>query len=310
MADVLVVGQLARDLVLQVDEMPGPQGSVAVRGRREMLGGKGANQAVALTQLGRTAGLIAVVGDDAAGGWLVRQARQDDIDVGSVVERPGTPSGLIVDIVTPDGRWRYLEDLPEPVLLTGSDVAAAADRLPGARAMLVQLQQPSEAAWMAADLARTAGLLVVLDGAPAQDDRQQDILAAADVLRADAREAPALSGASVDTVDDALRAGRELLRRGPRFVAFAAGEIGNVFVWADGHLCLPLVADEVVDTTGAGDAFTAALTVAMLAGESPAAAARYASAAAAATVGHPGGRPALSADALRPYLARLQQTAG
>lgn len=302
-----MAGQLARDLVLQVDEVPGPHGSVPVRRRREMLGGKGANQAVALTQLGLTAGLIAVVGDDATGGWLLQQARRDGIDVDSVVERCGTSSGLVVDIVTEDGRWRYLEDLPEALLLTGSDVVAAAEQVPEARAMLVQLQQPSEAAWTAARLARTAGLLVVLDGAPAQDDRVDAILAAADVIRADAQETTALCGTSIDSVDDALRAGEDLLCRGPRLVALAISEIGNIMVWPDGHLCLPLVADEVVDTTGAGDAFTAALAVALLRGASPASAARYASAAAAATVGHPGGRPDLSVDALRPYLARLER---
>jgi sugar/nucleoside kinase (ribokinase family) len=62
-ADVIVAGQIARDLVLVVDDVPGAGQSAAVRQRREMLGGKGANQAVALAQLGMRVALLGVVGD-------------------------------------------------------------------------------------------------------------------------------------------------------------------------------------------------------------------------------------------------------
>ena len=303
--DAMVVGQIARDLVLAVDEVPGPHDTRPVRSRLEMLGGKGANQAVALTQLGVTAGVCGVVGDDDTGTWLIAQARRDGIDVSQVVRRAGTRTGLIVDVLTPDGQWRYLEDLPEPVLLTGADITAAVAAIAATRAVLVQLQQPSTAALPAAETARRAGALVVLDGAPADDERREAILATADVIRADDREAAALTGTPVDSVDDAIRAGQKVLERGPRLVALAVPQTGNVFVWPDGYLCLPLPADRVVDTTGAGDAFTAALVAALLHGEPPSVAARYATAAASVAVGYPGGRPHLSAAAMRPYLRHL-----
>jgi ribokinase len=303
--NAVVVGQIARDLVLSVDEVPGPHDTRPVRSRREMLGGKGANQAVALTQLGVAAAVCGVVGDDDAGAWLIGQAGRDGIDVSPVVRRRGTRTGLIVDIVTPDGQWRYLEDLPEPVLLTEADIDRAAAAMCSARAVLVQLQQPSAAALAAVRAARPAGALVVLDGAPVADERRTAILAAADIIRADDREAAALTGTRVDTVQDAIRAGKELLGRGVRLVALAVPQAGNVFVWPDGQLCLPLLAERVVDTTGAGDALIAALVAALLRGDRAAAAARYASAAACVNVGHPGGRPQLTAAAMRHYLARL-----
>jgi ribokinase len=303
--DAVVVGQIARDLVLTVDELPGPHGTTPVRRRREMLGGKGANQAVALTQLAVAPAVCGVVGDDEAAGWLLAQALSDGIDVSHVVHRPGTRTGLIVDVVTPDGQWRYLEDLPEPVLLTEADVDHAAAAISAARAVLVQLQQPSPAALAAARYARRAGALVVLDGAPADDDRRAAILATADVIRADDRETAALTGSRIDTVDDAVRAGKALLGRPTRLVVLAVPGVGNVFVWPDGQLCLPLLATRVVDTTGAGDAFTAALVARLLRGDPPPVAGRYAVAAASVTVGYPGGRPQLGADAMRPYLAQL-----
>jgi sugar/nucleoside kinase (ribokinase family) len=76
-ADVVVAGQLARDLVLMVNDVPEAGQSRPVRERREMLGGKGANQAVAVAQLGLRPALIAVAGDDEAGSRLLEQARRD-----------------------------------------------------------------------------------------------------------------------------------------------------------------------------------------------------------------------------------------
>jgi ribokinase len=304
--EALVVGQVARDLVLTVDRVPGPHDTTPVRSRREMLGGKGANQGVALSQLGISTGLCGVVGDDDTADSLLEQAHSSGLDTGHVVRRAGTRSALIVDLVTPDGQWRYLEDIPGPVLLTEADVTQAAGALSAARAVFIQLQQPSPAALAAGRIADRAGALVVLDGAPADDPRREPILATADVIRADEREGSALTGVRLAGVDDAVAAGRRLLAYGPRLVALAVPDVGNVFVWPGGQVCLPLLATHVVDTTGAGDAFIAGLAAALLRGQPPVVAAKHATAAASASVGHPGGRPDLSPDAIRPYLARLE----
>ena len=220
MADVVVAGQIARDLVLVVDGIPDPGSGAAVRERREQLGGKGANQAVALAQLGLRPALLGAVGDDPAGRALLRQAERDGIDVSAVARRAGTASGLITDLVDRQGRWRYLEDLPPAVLLTEADVAAAAGLIGSARWVSVQLQQPPAAALAAARLGREAGARVVLDGAPEDQQTTDPLLAAAGVLRADAREAELLTGTRLDSPDAALRTAASLLRRGPSLVAW------------------------------------------------------------------------------------------
>ncbi|MEN3609436.1 PfkB family carbohydrate kinase [Plantactinospora sp. ZYX-F-223] len=311
---VLVVGQLARDLVLVVDRVP-PAGSAAdVRCRREMLGGKGANQAVALAQLGARPILLALAGDDRVGTDLLTQARRDGVDVSRVRRRVGADTGLIVEALDAEGGWRYLQHLPDDMLLTEADVREAAEAFT-ADGVLVQLQQPPPAALAAARLAREAGRLLVLDGAPADDEHRQPLLAAADVLRADDRETELLTGASADDPDRVRAAAERLLRAGPGLVVLGLGPAGNLFVWDDrrrgrGHLLVPLSEEKVVDTTGAGDALTAALTVALLRGDPPPDAARYAVAAAGASVGHPGGRPALGGAAVRKRLADLAPESG
>jgi ribokinase len=236
---------------------------------------------------------VGVVGDDAEADRVLERARADGIDVRPVIRRADTRTGLIVDVVDADARWRYLEDLPAAVLLTEADIAASAETLTAALAVTLQLQQPTGAVAAAARIARSAGRLVVLDGAPADADAADGLLACADVVRADAKEAELFVGRSVTDAEEGLRAGRLLLDKGPRLVALAVAEVGNVFVWPDGELVVPLADVPVVDTTGAGDAFTAALTLALVRGSGPTDAAHMASAAAAATVGHAGGRPRL-----------------
>lgn len=294
-----MVGQLARDLVLTVDRMPAPGTAADATGRREQLGGKGANQAVALSQLGVRPTLVAVAGDDVIGDVLLDQARRDGIDVSTVVRRRGVLTGLIVELLEANARWRYVQDLP---LLTEQDVRGAAVAIARSDAVLVQLQQPAAAALAAARIGHDAGRLVVLDGAPA-DERRAELLAVADVVRADEREAELLLGEP----SSVRRVAAELLDAGPRLIAVALPEGGNLFVWGDGHVLVPLTDDDVVDTTGAGDALVAALTDALLRGEDYPDAACWAVAAAGATVGYPSGRPALSEAALRDRAAALRK---
>jgi ribokinase len=269
-----VIGQLARDLVLTVDQLPEPSSSAAAGSRHEQLGGKGANQAVALAQLGVRPSLVAVAGDDVIGDVLLDQARRDGIDVRPVVRRSGALTGLIVEILEPDGSYRYLEDLPPAMLLGEDDVLRASKVIASSDAVLVQLQQPEAATLAAARIGHEAGKLVMLDG----EIKNKELLRYADVVRADEQESAGLDEGVLDY--------------GPKLLALAQ-EDGNLFVWRGGQVKVPLGDVKVVDTTGGGDAFVAGLTAALLAGDSYEQAARKATAASGATVGHVSGRPEL-----------------
>ncbi|MFI7483007.1 PfkB family carbohydrate kinase [Kocuria sp. M1R5S2] len=309
MSAVAVVGQVGRDLVLTVDELPGAGGAAGVRERRELLGGKGANQAVACRQLGTEVALVGVVGADAAGEDVLAQAVRDGIDVSGVVRRPGASTALLVDLVGPPGVRRLLEDVAEDVLLRPEDVRAAAPRLRAADAVLVQLQQPGPAVTEALAHARAGGALTVTDGAPADAGVRRRVLESAAVVRADAQEAEALLGRVPHGVGGTVRAAGSLVEEGPRVVALAAGD-ADVVAWAGGHVVLPHLGTDIVDRTGAGDAFVAALSVALLQGESPETAGWWAAAAAAELVARAGGRPDLAPDRLRAAVRRARGARG
>jgi ribokinase len=288
---VVAVGQIARDVVLRVEAVPEQGRSAAVTERLEMLGGKGANQAVGMAQLGLDVSLIAAVGDDEAGGRLLEQAAADGIDTSGVTRRAGAPTALIVSLVEAGG-WRYLEHIPPAVLITPGDIQRAAPAFRDAGTVVIQLQQPAQTALAAAALGRQRGCRVVLDGAPPQEYRER-LLATSDVVRADAREARLLTGRPIRNGDEAIAAGREILRQGPTLAALAAGQDGNAVVWPGGSLVIPLADGPVIDTTGAGDAFIAALVAGLAHGLDPAESGQKAAAAAARTVRHLGGRPRL-----------------
>ena len=289
---VVVVGQAGRDLVLQVDELPEAGGATPVRQRVEVLGGKGANQAVALAQLGLPVFLVAVLGQDAAGADAAAQARRDGIDVSAVVHRGRT--ALLVDVVEQDGTRRLLEYVPQESRLLEQDVVAAGESIGAAVVVQLQLQQPAVVLREALRLIRPDAL-VVLDGAPDDPTAGAALLARADVLRADAQEAEMVAGRPVTGVADA----RLLLELGPALVAVGLPGGGDLLVWTQGQLELPPGAETVVDATGGGDSFTAGLIAALSSGAGPEQAGRVAARAAASTVRRLGGRPGLRPDVLR-----------
>jgi ribokinase len=239
MADVVVLGQVGRDLVLRVAALPDAGSSATVGDRRELLGGKGANQAVALAQLGVPVALVGVVGDDRPGADALAQAAADGVDVSGVVRRPGAATALLVDVVEDGGRRRLLEHVPVDVLLTPEDVAAAADRLGAARVVSLQLQQPGPALRAALDRAPEGALVVATEGQAAWSD--------GDVL------VPRLGGDPVDPTgagDAYIATLLAVLLNGaaPEDAAWAASAVASLTVVRAGgrpHLCPDALRDVV-----------------------------------------------------------------
>lgn len=307
MTTVAVVGQIGRDLVLSIDDLPPAGGSAMMRRRQELLGGKGANQAVACRQLGCQVHLLSVVGTDRAGDEILAQAAHDGIDVSGVLRRDAVPTALLVDVVGPRGTRRLLEDVAPGALLGPDDVRARRDLLQRADAVLVQLQQPGPATAAALEEAAAGGALTVADGAPADDELRRCVLEHAVVVRADATETKALAGWAPADAEDTARAARSLLDEGPRVVALATRTGEDVVAWPGGHVVIPHLGDDVVDPTGGGDAFIATLTTALLRGQTPETAGWWAAAASAQVVGTAGGRPDLKLPRLRAGALRARR---
>ena len=288
---VVVIGQIGRDVVMRVDELPAAGGTASGGERREMMGGKGANQAVGLAQLWVPTALIGVVGEDIQGAALLRQATRDGIDVFCVARRG--PTALLLDVVDGGATRLLVEDVPDTSLVTIDDLDRCSTLFRTADVVSIQSQQPAATVLAAARHASRLGARVMVDGAPDTDDLD-GLLASVDVLRADATEAELIGGTAVRTVDDATKVGEQLLGRGPDLVALAVPDVGDLLVWDGDSELFPHADVSVIDRTGAGDAFMAGLVTALRRGDDPRRAGELASSAAASTVRRLGGRPDLS----------------
>lgn len=290
---VVVIGHAARDLVLRSDGMPDAGGSTTVEERIERLGGKGANIAVGIRQLHPDAPvrLVAALGTDDAGDAAHAEAVEAGIDVTHVARRGRT--ALLVDLVTADGERRLFEDATEESFVTVDDVAGAAEALRGADVVVLQLQQPGDALVEAARLAHAGGARIVIDGA-IEGDARDALLELATIVRADAQEAPLLTGVEIEGRADAERAAADLLERGAQLVALSVPDAGDLVAWPGGSQLHPHGEERIVDPTGAGDAFVAGLVTGLLRGDDPERIGQLAAAAAAATVQRLGGHPELA----------------
>jgi ribokinase len=245
--DVLVVGSLNLDLVASAPRIPSPGETVLGHDFAQHAGGKGLNQAVAAARSGASTAMIGAVGDDEAGAWLRSIMDDDGIDHASVRTTPGVPTGRAV--ITVDDRGEN-----SIVVVPGANRSVGPGGLPSSRVLLAQLEVPLDVVVDAVQLARSAGTTTVLNPAPATD-LPDELLSACDVVVPNEHEVELLGGAA------------ELLRRGATTVVVTRGAAGVDVLTAAGAEHHDAIAVDVVDTTGAGDAFCGALAARLAAGE-------------------------------------------
>ena len=292
---VAVVGSVNLDLSWQVERLPVAGETVLSSGQARGLGGKGANAAVAAAALGVPAALVAAVGQDDAGRWLLDAVRARGVAAQRIDRVPGA-SGHALVVVDSGGENQIVVAPGANSKLTGETAGAAVAAL---RPRVVASQQEVPAGTVAAAMraGRAAGATTVLNAAPARPV-SAEVLADVDVLVVNAGEATALAGPS-----DPAAAAALLLGAGPRAVLVSLGARGALLARPGGTLRVPvdealreLGPVQVVDTTGAGDVMTGALCAALAVGHPLPAATRLAVLAATWSVGHRGVRAPSAAD--------------
>ncbi|GAA5054450.1 ribokinase [Streptomyces similanensis] len=270
--DLLVVGSANADLVIGVQRRPAAGETVLGSDLATHPGGKGANQAVAAARLGARTALLARVGDDAHGRLLLEAQRAAGVDPAGVLVG-GAPTGVALITVDPSGDNSIVVSPGANGRLTPEDARAAAGLIGSARVVSAQLEVPLETV-VEAVRHLAEGSRFVLNPSPPRE-LPQELLAACDPLIVNEHEAKVILGGD-EAGDDPEDWARALLARGPRSVVVTLGAEGALVASADGAVRVPSVKVDAVDTTGAGDAFTAALAWRLGAGASLAEAAAYA----------------------------------
>ncbi|WP_407676022.1 PfkB family carbohydrate kinase [Phycicoccus flavus] len=244
---VLVLGSLNVDLVTRVERHPRPGETVAGEGLARLAGGKGANQAVAAAAAGGSVTMVGCVGDDAEGDAYRSRLEARGVDVSRLRAVDGTPTGTALVQVSDAGENTIVVVPGANAEPDEREVAAVDDLGPG-DVLLLQLEVPRTVVCVAARRAAGRGARVVLNIAP-YAALPPDVVALADPLVANEHEMQALAESGS--------------RPASLLVTFGA----NGATW-DGvtRPAVSVDAGDVVDTTGAGDAFCGALAAALAGG--------------------------------------------
>jgi ribokinase len=301
--EVIVVGSLHFDVIVTAPRLPWPGETLAGTDMALACGGKGGNQAVAAAQHGVRVAMVGCVGRDDFGRRLRRHLQDAGVET-QLLRIVEAASGASVAIADPGGEYRAIIVSGANRHLGEADIAAAGPVIEGARVLLLQNEVPEMANLSAARRAAASGVKVMLNAAPARP-LPEDLLAAIDVLVVNAIEAEMLGAGAVATLAQAARAARALAGRVKAAVVTAGGAGVAVQTGEEGFTLSPHPV-AVAGTHGAGDTFAGALAARLARGDSLAAAARYANAAAALAVA----TPAPDRARLRPEdVARLIGTA-
>ena len=292
MAEVFVVGSINQDFVLKVERRPQPGETVTDAELSTHHGGKGANQAAAAARLGASVAMLGRVGDDEFGGPQIRNLRERGVDTSLIEHLPGWKTGSAFITVTPDGENTITVAPGANRGLTDEDIEAATDAIGEAKVLVAQMEVSPETVMRAVEVAARLGIRALVNLAPPFEVPRR-LLEKLDPLIVNEHEAAFLLEEKVEGVEAALSAAVKLLDLGPRSAVITLGASGAVFADRKSSGRLPAPEAQVVDTTGAGDAFVGALAVRLARGDSLEEAVAYAVRAGAAAVAKEGAQGSL-----------------
>jgi ribokinase len=292
------------DLVTRVERLPNPGETVLGRGFARHPGGKGLNQAVAAARLGAEVLMFGRVGQDEFGEELLSVARENGVDV-SFVEKVPAQTGTSTILVDLRGENMIAYAPGANALVDNAYLERVLPTLSGADALLLQLEIPLPTVVQALTRLPADRPVVLFNPSPAQDLRDFP-WGRVDVLIPNAQEFRVLVGWSGEP-EELARLGKRLLARGVKAVVVTAGADGAYLAEAEGVTHFPALPVTVVDATGAGDAFCAALAVKLGSGRGLYEAIGFANAAAALTTTRSGAVPSLpTATEVQAFLSRFR----
>ncbi len=287
---ILVAGSINTDLVVRTRRAPEAGETVTGTSFSTFGGGKGANQAVAAARAGGNVAMLSGVGDDDFGRQRLIDLEAESVTISTVLTTELASSGVALITVEESGQNR-IAYVPGAGWEVSPEHALAALDEWNPTIVLSTLELRHHSLEMLYRAARERNLTIVCNGTPEPTDGR-DLVAMSDVLIVNEQEA--LELAESNEVGNWERVAGRLSELGPSTVILTLGSAGAL-VWQNGQATIvPTIAVEVVDTTGAGDAFCGAFTAFLAAGTSPTDAAAKAVVAGSLAVTRAGAQPSIA----------------
>ena len=290
MPNILIISSANMDFVMPLSSLPTRGQTIIETGAYHYVpGGKGANSAVAVARLGGHCTFCAKLGQDDNGDALAALYEREGIDCRALCRSKDTPTGLAAILVEADGSNRIVVYPGANMTLTEQDIDRALDLNPDA--LYLQLEIPHAAVLYAAKSAATRGIPIFVDAGPADKAFPLEELPSLVLFSPNETEAEIFTGISPESEDAALACAKVLSNCVcAQYIVLKLGGRG-AYLYDTDHRAgtlIPALPVKVVDTTAAGDAFTAALTLSYLQTSDMAEAVRYGNAVGALTVSRAG----------------------
>lgn len=304
---ICVVGSSNIDLVSYAPRLP-KLGETLTGTRFQMgFGGKGANQAVMAAKLGAEVAMITKLGNDIFGKDTFKNYETLGFDTSHVLFANEASTGVApiwVDGATGNNAIIIIPGAND--LLTPADVEAMRDAITRAQILVCQWEVPLETTLTALRIGRAAGVTTIFNPAPARAELPPEAYQLSDIFCPNESETELLTGQPVAGQAQVEAAAHTLLARGAGQVIITLGERGSLLVTATGAQYVPAPQVNVVDTTGAGDAFVGSLAYFLAAGAPLVEAMQRANQIAARSVQRPGTQSSFpSAAELPPALLQI-----
>ena len=261
MKNICVIGSLNMDLVVNVDTMPKPGQTIIGSNFKEVPGGKGANQAVAMARLNGNVSMIGKVGEDGFGQTLINSLKNDKVDTTYIQTSKGATGVALITVdknaqnsivVSPGANFEVKED----------DIDNNIEAIKNSDIVVLQLETPLNTIKYALNKAKELNKYTILNPAPAVklDD---EIIKNVDLLTPNETELEIISGVSIESEEDIQKAAQIMIEKGVKELIVTLGSKGSLYINKEKSMFKKAYKVEAVDTTAAGDSYTGALAVAL-----------------------------------------------
>lgn len=276
MSKILVIGSLNIDMVMRVDHMPAAGETILCDGMKLVAGGKGANQACAAGRLGTDVTMLGAIGNDSHGEMQRDSLQRSGVDVSGLITKESVSTGTAFITVNKEGNNSIVVVQGANAQFTPEDIEGHRHLIEECEIVILQLEIPMDTVLYAVKLARTLGKTVILDPAPVPEHFPEELYQYVDIIKPNESELSRLTGIA-DAQNHLEEAVQIVKDHGVKNVLVTLGGDG-VYLDTENEppIHIPAKKVEVVDTTAAGDSFTAALAAMLLEGKTLKEAAEFA----------------------------------
>ncbi|XVF18316.1 hypothetical protein REPUB_Repub11eG0011000 [Reevesia pubescens] len=297
LAPLVVVGSANADIYVEIDRLPNEGETISAKNGQTLAGGKGANQATCGARLSYPTYFVGQVGDDAHGKLITEALGNGGVRLEYLKSLGGSvPTGHAVVMLQSDGQNSI-------IIVGGANMSCWPDKLSDrdldvvkkAGIVLLQREIPDSVNIQVAKAARSAGVTVIMDAGGMDAPMPQELLNFVDIFSPNESELGRLTGMPTESFEQISQAAAKCHKMGVKQVLVKLGAKGSaLFIEGKEPITQPIIpAAQVLDTTGAGDTYTASFAVALVEGKSKEECLRFAAAAASLCVQVKGAIPSM-----------------